>query len=119
MKDLSVSVHYLNEYIKKMWALGPAVPQGPIDCVDAGHDQVTECQSNLGNDTGNSNTLAFDSGGESDTELQTATMHSPNVERKREAFRDGRNSTEEQKLLDRTCLFPMCSLCAWFIQSCS
>ena len=69
MKDLSVSVHYLNEYIKKMWALGPAVPQGPIDCVDAGHDQVTECQSNLGNDTGNSNTLAFDSGGESDTEL--------------------------------------------------
>eukprot|EP00731_Ephydatia_muelleri_P028256 Em0019g1129a len=98
MRDLSVSINYLNEYIKKIWARGPAVPQSPIDHIDAGHDQGL---SNPGNDTGNSDTPVLNNQVESEAKLQTATMHSPSdIERKSEAFQNGRNSTERQKLLD-------------------
>lgn len=101
MRDLSVSINYLNEYIKKIWARGPAVPQSPIDHIDAGHDQGL---SNPGNDTGNSDTPVLNNQVESEAKLQTATMHSPSdIERKSEAFQNGRNSTERQKLLDRKC----------------
>lgn len=108
MRDLSVTIHYLNKYVKKIWALSPAVPQSPTDCIDAGHDQDSECFSKPGNDTpGNADALAFNNQGESEAELQVATMHSPSdIERKSEAFQGGRMiSVEEPKLLDREYLF--------------
>lgn len=92
MKDLSVSIHRLNEHIKKLWALGPAAPPNSYDHIDT---QVSGRQSPV-----NDNTEPLASDNQIETEGHTILGSPSNAESSSGTFQNGRSFIEGKKLPD-------------------
>ena len=67
IKDLSVSIHYLDEYMKRTWVPGPV-----RSSFDDGRDHSSECQPNPASDTSNPDMEAFINQSGSEAEIQAA-----------------------------------------------